>query len=170
MPPDMVNQSIPYDILQDILDFEIAFLSFPQNSFIFSFNSFGKVSSKKFLFKNKYSFLILFSPPVDKIESFTVFSYFKFLKTSIEPIWNLSWEECAGTSVFLPDELRKLDGIKNDDGGIKVTLNKLNDVIAIADKFNVIPEDYLSKFMDFSRYEYSIAKSLENTLKPYVVI
>lgn len=69
--------------------------------------------------------------------------------------------------LFLPDELRKLDGIKNDDGGIKVTLNKLNDVIAIADKFNVIPEDYLSKFMDFSRYEYSIAKSLENTLKPY---
>ena len=67
----------------------------------------------------------------------------------------------------MPDELRKLDGIKNDDGGIKVTLNKLNDVIAIADKFNVIPEDYLSKFMDFSRYEYSIAKSLENTLKPY---
>lgn len=69
--------------------------------------------------------------------------------------------------LFLPDELRKLDGIKNDHGEIKVTPDKLNDVITLAEKFSVRPEDYLSKFTDFSPYNYSLAESLENTLKPY---
>lgn len=69
--------------------------------------------------------------------------------------------------LFLPDELRKLYGTKSDENGIKVSTKKLNDVIAIAEEFNVAPEDYLSKFMNFSLYNYSIAESIENILKPY---
>lgn len=69
--------------------------------------------------------------------------------------------------LFLPDEIRKMDGTKNVSGGIKVPLDKLSDVIAIAEKFSIAPEDYLSKFMDFSQYNYSTKESLESTLKPY---
>lgn len=69
--------------------------------------------------------------------------------------------------LFLPDEIRKLDGAKIMSGEIKVPLNQLNDIIAIAEKFSIRPENYLHKFMDFSQYNYSTAEGLENILKPY---
>lgn len=69
--------------------------------------------------------------------------------------------------IFLPKELRKLKNNKNDSGEIKIPFNKLNDVIAIANRFKIVPENYLSKFMDFSDYKYSIAESIESILKTY---
>lgn len=78
-----------------------------------------------------------------------------------------SFVEIDNGILFLPDELRKLREISNDKGEFKIKLNKLNDVIAIADKFNITPEIYLSKFMNFSPYKCSIPKNLENILKPY---
>ncbi len=68
---------------------------------------------------------------------------------------------------FLPDELKKLKGNYIDENGIRVPNKQLNDVIAVAEKFNVAPEDYLSKFMDFSLCEYSLAERLDNMLKSY---
>lgn len=69
--------------------------------------------------------------------------------------------------LFLPDELRKLSDNITDNGDIRVSVKKLNDVIAIADKFSIAPENYLTKYTDFSCYDYSLAGSIENILKPY---
>lgn len=78
-----------------------------------------------------------------------------------------SFVEIDNGILFLPDELRKLTGYSNDGETIQVPHEKLSDVIAIAEKFNLEPEEYFSKFLDFTPYNYSIAESLENILKPY---
>lgn len=69
--------------------------------------------------------------------------------------------------IFLPKELKKLKKIDYSKDSIKIASNKLNEVISIANRFNISPENYLPKFKNFSNYDFSIKKSLAKILKPY---